>query len=188
MSLPEEKKADYDDLFNLPENMTGEIIDGELHAFPRPNYRHSRIEFTLSGELGPPYCFGRGDGPGGWVILIEPEIMLGENLLVPDLAGWRQERLPGPPADNWTTVAPDWICEILSPKTLRIDRVRKMPIYGRYGVQYLWLIDPGARVLETFKLKDETWMVMGNYAENDLVRAEPFMEVEIDLANLWWGD
>jgi Uma2 family endonuclease len=138
--------------------------------------------------LAPPYRFGRGGGPGGWIILIEPEVMLGENLLVPDLAGWRQERLPAPPTDNWTTVAPDWVCEILSPSTFRIDRVRKMPIYAAHNVPYLWLIDPRSKLLEAFKLEDGAWVVLGNYTENDKVRVEPFQEVEIDLANLWWGD
>ena len=188
MSKPAAKKAVYDDLYNLPENMTGEIIEGELHAFPRPHYRHSNIELTLGVELGAPYRFGRGGGPGGWIILIEPEVMLGENLLVPDLAGWKQERLPAPPTDNWTTVVPDWVCEILSPSTFRVDRVRKMPIYAAHGLPYLWLIDPVAKVLETFGLKDGVWTVLGNFADKDKVRVEPFTAVAIELANLWWGD
>ncbi|MEW6267545.1 MAG: Uma2 family endonuclease [Thermodesulfobacteriota bacterium] len=188
MSRPAQRKAVYDDLYTLPENMTGEIIEGELHAFPRPHSRHSSIEFALGLELGALYRFGRGGGPGGWIFLREPEVMLGENLLVPDVAGWRQERLPSPPKENWISVAPDWVCEIQSPSTFRIDRVRKMPIYAAHGVPYLWLIDPVAKLLETFKLKDGAWMVLGNYAENDKVRVEPFQEVEIDLANLWWGD
>ncbi|MBF0530662.1 MAG: Uma2 family endonuclease [Deltaproteobacteria bacterium] len=188
MSMPAKRKAVYDDLYRLPENMTGEIIEGELHAFPRPHYRHSSIESTLSGELIPPYRFGRGGGPGGWIFLIEPEVMLGENLLVPDLAGWKQERLPVPPTGNWTTIVPDWVCEILSPSTFRIDRVRKMPIYATHGVPFLWLIDPIAKLLETFKLKDGAWTVLNNYAENDKVRVEPFQEIEFDLSNLWWGD
>ena len=117
MSMPIKKKAVYDDLFDLPENMTGEIIRGELHAIPRPHYRHANTISVLGSELIPPYRFGKGGGPGGWVIIIEPEIMLGENLLVPDLAGWKKERLPKLPKKNWTSVAPDWVCEILSPHT-----------------------------------------------------------------------
>ena len=106
MPLTKRKKAVYDDLYDLPENMTGEIIDGELYTSPRPDYRHANAVTVLSSELIPPYRFGRSGGPGGWIILIEPEVMFDENLLVPDLAGWKQNRLPGPPADNWTTVAP----------------------------------------------------------------------------------
>jgi Uma2 family endonuclease len=188
MSMPAKRKAVYDDLYTLPANMTGEIIEGELHAFPRPHSRHGRMATRLSIRIGAPYDFGDSGGPGGWVIIIEPEVMLGENLFVPDLAGWKQERLPAPPAENWISVAPDWVCEILSPSTFRIDRVRKMPIYAVHSVPYLWLIDPLNKLLEAFKLKDGAWMLMGNYAENDKARVEPFQEVEIDLAHLWWGD
>ncbi|MEW6262445.1 MAG: Uma2 family endonuclease [Thermodesulfobacteriota bacterium] len=188
MSVPVKRKAVYDDLYTLPENMTGEIIEGELHAFPRPHARHGRMATRLGIRIGAPYDFGDSGGPGGWIILVETEVMLGENLLVPDLAGWRQERLPEPPKENWISIVPDWVCEILSPGTFRIDRVRKMPIYAASGVPYLWLIDPIAKLLETFKLKDGAWTVMGNYAEKDKARVEPFPEVEIDLANLWWGD
>jgi Uma2 family endonuclease len=114
--------------------------------------------------------------------------MLGENLLVPDLAGWKQERLPAPPKENWISVVPDWVCEILSPSTFRHDRTRKMDIYARHGVPFLWFIDPIAKILETYKLQNDKWQVMKNYAENEKARAEPFQEVEIDLSILWWGD
>jgi Uma2 family endonuclease len=185
MSLPEKREAVYDDLYKLPPNMTGEIIDGELHAFPRPHYRHSNIESALSGELAPPYRFGRGGGPGGWIILIEPEVMLGENLLVPDLAGWKKERLPKLPKKNWTTVPPDWVCEILSPNTRGYDRIKKMPVYGRFEVQYIWLLDPVDRTLEVYRLESSRWVAIGLYGEHDRVRAEPFAEVEINLADMW---
>ena len=185
MSLPKEKKAVYDDLYNLPENMTGEIIEGELHAHPRPHPRHANTITILGSELIPPYRFGSG-GPGGWIILIEPELMLGKNLLVPDIAGWKQEKLPTPPEENWISVVPDWVCEILSPSTFRLDRTRKMDIYAKYKVPYLWLVDPMARLLETYQLQSGKWLVMKNYADAEKVRAEPFVEVEIDLARLWW--
>ena len=185
MSMPIKKKAVYDDLFDLPENMTGEIIRGELHAYPRPHLRHGRVSTRLSIRVGSPYDFGEGGGPGGWVIIIEPEIMLGENLLVPDLAGWKKERLPKLPKKNWTSVAPDWVCEILSPHTRSHDRIRKMPVYGEYGVKHAWLVDPVDRTLEAFRLENGRWVVIGSYGENDLVRAEPFEEAEINLADLW---
>ena len=153
-----------------------------------PHYKHSLVATGLSIRVGSSYHFGDGGGPGGWIILIEPEVMLGDDLLVPDLAGWKRERLPHPPANNWTAVAPDWVCEILSPNTYRTDRIRKMPIYAAHGVSYLWLIDPAARLLETYRLRDGLWLVLGNHADNDRVRAEPFPEAEIDLAGLWWGD
>lgn len=164
--------------------MIGEIIDGELIAIPRPSGEHSNAAFALSAEIGPAYRFGRG-GPGGWIILYEPEIKFEENILVADLAGWRKECFPGWPGENWFTVAPDWICEILSPTTARNDRIRKMALYARYKVKYLWLIDPRDRTLETFRLKSREWVKIGGFAENDKVRAEPFDEVELELGNLW---
>jgi Uma2 family endonuclease len=185
MSLPVKKGAVYDDLYKLPENMTGEIIDGELHAYPRPHYRHAKSASILNGELIPPYYFGRGGGPGGWIILIEPEVMLGENLLVPDLTGWKKERLPKLPKENWTSVPPDWICEILSPSTRGYDRIKKMPIYGRFEVKHVWLLDPLERTLEIYQLENGRWVVIGLYGENDRVKAEPFTEVEINLADFW---
>jgi len=177
--------ATYEDLCALPENMVGEIIDGELIATPRPSYRHGNAAFQL-GELRDPYQHGRG-GPGGWWILSEPEIHLGEHVLVPDLAAWRRDRMPTLPGGNWTEIPPDWVCEVLSPSTFRLDRVRKMPIYAQFGVPHVWMVDPTNRVLEVFRLDSGTWRLLSSYAENDKVRAEPFQEVEIELRHLW-GD
>jgi Uma2 family endonuclease len=178
------KKVTYDDLYSIPENMIGEIIAGEIVTTPRPSARHTYASSALGHEVGPPYQLGRG-GPGGWVILDETEILLGENLLVPDFAGWRRERFPGLPAENWISVVPDWICEVLSPFTARPDRVRKMPIYAEHGVQHLWLIDPVAKTLEVFRLESGRWVLLSVFAENDSVRAEPFHDIEIELGNLW---
>ena len=179
-----EKKAVYDDLYHIPENMIGEIIDGDLIATPRPAARHTYASSVLGHEVGPPYQLGRG-GPGGWIILDKTEILLGENILVPDFAGWRRERFPRLPQENWIAIVPDWICEVLSPGTARLDRVRKMPIYARYEVPHLWLIDPLARTLEVFRLEFGRWAMLGAFAEDDRVRAEPFQEIEIELGNLW---
>lgn len=185
--MPElaKKKASYDDLYSLPENMTGQILDGELIVTPRPSARHSHAAVALGGEITPPYRFGRSGGPGGWIILYEQEIMLGENLLVPDLSGWRRERFPGVPHENWISVAPDWVCGILSPGTARVDRVRKMSIYARHEVAWLWLIDPTAQTLEAYRLEAGKWLLLCAFAENDRVRAEPFQKIEMDLGDFW---
>jgi Uma2 family endonuclease len=184
VSEPAKKSASYGDLYTIPENMIGEIIDGELVATPRPSGEHSNAAFALSAEIGPAYRFGRG-GPGGWIILYEPEIKFGDNILVPDFAGWRKERFPGWPQENWFTMVPDWICEILSPSTARNDRIKKMPIYARHEVQYLWLLDPRDRTLEIFRLKSGEWVKLAGFAENDKVKAEPFDEVQLELGNFW---
>ena len=185
MSEAAKKKATYHDLYSIPENMTGEIIDGDLIVTPRPSADHAAAALALGGEIVPPYQFGRGGGPGGWIMLIEPEVKFDEDLLVPDVAGWRKERFPGKPKENWFSVVPDWICEILSPSTARKDRVLKMPIYARNAVQYVWLIDPTPKTLEVFRLESGKWVLLAVYSENDKLRAEPFQETEIDLGNFW---
>ena len=185
MGDPAKKSARYEDLYHIPENMVGEIIDGELYVHPRPSMKHSNVVSGLQDELGPPYRRGRG-GPGGWVILFEPELRLGENTLVPDLAGWKKERLPAPPKTNWCDIAPDWVCEVLSPSTIRMDKTRKMPAYAQHNVSHLWLVDPRAKTLDVFRLESKRWLLVSSHAEDDLVRAEPFREIEISLADLWW--
>jgi len=179
------KKATYEDLYRIPANMTGEIIGGRLIVTPRPSRQHAFAESVLVGKLNPAYQFGEGGGPGGWIILIEPEIAIGEDILVPDLAGWREERFPASEEHNWISVEPDWVAEILSPSTVRTDKTDKMPTYAQHGVSHLWLIDPLARTLDVFRLEGGRWVVLGLFAENDKVRAEPFQEMEIDLGNLW---
>ncbi len=186
MSEFAKKKATYEDLYDVPENMIGEIIDGELIVTPRPSPKHMRAISALGGEIIPPYDFGRGGGPGGWVILVEVEIKLGEHTMVPDLAGWKKERFPTDLGHNWIPVAPDWVCEVLSPSTFRNDKVRKMPLYARHGIGHIWLIDPAAMTMDAFKLgSDCGWLLLGSFAENDKVRAEPFQEIEINLEDLW---
>ena len=185
MAVALKKQAVYDDLFSLPDNMVGEIIDGELIATPRPSRRHGVAASVLGSEILPPYQLGRGGGPGGWIIIDEPEISLGAHILVPDLAGWRRERFLASEETNWISVSPDWVCEILSPKTVGLDKVRKMPIYAQHGIAHLWLVDPAAKTLDVFRLESNRWVLLATFIENDKVRAEPFDEIEIELGNLW---
>ena len=186
MSEPAKKSATYEDLFEIPDNVIGEIIDGQLIASPRPAPRYAHATTVLSNIIGPHYGrFGEGGGPGGWVFLYEVEIKLGENILVPDLAGWKMERFPAEVEHNWIPVVPDWVCEILSPATLRTDKVKKMPVYARFGVVYVWLLDPRDKTLDAYRLESGRWSLLGSFAENDKARAEPFQEVEISLENLW---
>jgi Uma2 family endonuclease len=191
MGFPAEKirRATYADLEAVPANQVGEIIDGELHVHPRPAPRHAKASSLLGIELGGPFYLGRG-GPGGWVILDEPELHFGpeedEDILVPDLAGWRIERLPELPDTAYFTVAPDWICEVLSPSTEAIDRVEKMPIYAREGVRHAWLLNPLLETLEVFASSPEgLWVLRSQHRGAARVRAEPFDAIELDLALLW---
>jgi len=178
------RAATYDDLVSLPENMVGEIVDGELFASQRPAPRHAMAATALGGEIYGPFQMGRG-GPGGWWILDEPEVHLGPDVLVPDLAGWRKERMPKMPDAAWFDLAPDWVCEVISPSTGRLDRIKKVRIYAREGIGHAWLVDPLQRSLEVLRLQDGRWTLAGAHEENERVRAEPFDAIELDLSALW---
>lgn len=178
-------KATYSDLYDLPENMTGEIIDGELIATLRPSRQHVFTTTALGTRVASSFQFGEGGGPGGWIILIEPEIKLAEDVLVPDLVGWKEERFPFVEEHNSISAPPDWVCEVLSPSTLSIDKIKKMPVYARHAIRYLWLVDPIARTLDAFRLESGKWLLLDSFSENDKLCAEPFGEVEIDLGKLW---
>jgi Uma2 family endonuclease len=135
-------------------------------------------------DLGSPFHRGRG-GPGGWIILDEPELHLGADVLVPDLAGWRRERLPEVPDAAFFELAPDWACEVLSPSTSLLDRRRKLPIYAREGVAHVWLVDPKARSVEVFRLSEGSYLYVAVHGEDERVRLEPFAAVELELSALW---
>lgn len=174
----------------VPDTMVAEILDGELHTMPRPARPHTNTASLLGGELHAPFRRGIG-GPGGWVILDEPELHLGPkpDKVVPDLAGWRRERMPDAlgegDAPYYYDVAPDWVCEILSPTTEALDRGKKMRIYRREGVRHAWLINPINRTLEIYRLVNGLWVLLDTFEEDAVVRAEPFDAMELSLAVLW---
>jgi Uma2 family endonuclease len=184
---PARRPATYDDLLALPDHVVGEIVDGELFVSPRPAPRHAVASSVLGGQIGPPYHSGRG-GPGGWWILNEPELHLIRDVLVPDLAGWRRSRLPRIPETAYFTVTPDWVCEVLSPRTARLDRLKKLGVYARDAVGHAWLIDPIARTLEVFGLEGSRWSLLTGYGDDDTVTAEPFEALALDLSLLWVDD
>lgn len=181
------KPATYADLEALPPHVVGELIAGELFVSPRPAIRHSMAASALGGELFGPFQRGRG-GPGGWLILDEPELHFGEDVLVPDLAGWQRARVP-PEALKAAamTLAPDWLCEVLSPSTARLDRERKLDVYAREGVRHVWLLDPLARTLEVFRLEEGRYRLLGTHPGEATVRAEPFEALALQLRVLWEG-
>jgi Uma2 family endonuclease len=186
MGDPALKRATYADLRAAPDNLRAELISGSLHTQPRPGATHAQATSTLGEELGPPFKRGKG-GPGGWIILDEPELHFGTDVLVPDLAGWRRETMPELPDVAHFEVRPDWICEALSPSTRLHDRVRKMPVYAREGVPHVWLleVDPAAQTLEVFRLDGETYRVVAAHGRDEGVRAEPFDAIELQLGALW---
>ena len=178
------RKATYDDLLKVPDHLVAEILDGELFTSPRPAPRHADASSGLGGALRGPFDRGPG-GPGGWRILDEPELHLGDDVVVPDLAGWRRERLPRLPEAAFLALAPDWVCEVLSPSTAAIDRVKKLTIYAREAVGHAWLVDPIAQTLEMLRLEGGRWTIASTWAGTAVVRAEPFDAIELDLTWLW---
>ena len=181
---PAKRRATYQDLCALPEHVIGEILDGQLEVQPRPASLHARASSVLGGKLGPPFDQGDG-GPGGWIILFEPELHLGQDVLVPDLAGWRRQRMPELPDQAWFVLGPDWACEVLSPATALRDRRRKLPIYAREQVGHVWLVDPQLQSLEIFRLDGPSYRLVDTLGGDERVRAEPFDAVEFDLGALW---
>ncbi len=181
---PFDRPATYEDLVNLPDHVVGEIVDGELHASPRPAPRHAVAGSMVGAALIGPFNLGHG-GPGGWWILDEPELHLGRDVLVPDIAGWRKARMPAIPTVAYFPLAPDWLCEVLSPSTTRLDRAKKLRIYAREGVPHVWLIDPTARTLEVLRLEGSRWSILATHEGDEIIRAEPFTEVELELGSFW---
>jgi len=180
------KRATYEDVLNAPENKVAEILDGELFLSPRPTPRHALAASRLGRILGP-YDDDPG-GPGGWWILDEPEFHLGDETAettVPDLAAWRRERMPSMPDGAFFTLAPDWVCEILSPSTERVDRGKKLRAYAAAGVAHAWLVKPSDRTFEVLRLREGVWTIVAVWEDTAVVRAEPFEAVELQLGRLW---
>lgn len=183
------KLAGWDDLLRLPEDVRAEVVDGQLVTAPSPLPRHARAQRALSHFVGGPYDDddGRG-GPGGWWILLEVDVRLGPHDIVrPDLAGWRRDRLPDPWDARPVDVVPDWICEVISPSNAAHDRVRKRSLYAGARVPYFWLVDPDARTLEALRLDSITgaWIEVGAYDDTALERIAPFEEIELAVGRLF---
>jgi len=176
--------ATFDDLVKVPDDQIAEIVEGELYASPRPRIRHARVLSALGAKLFVAFDEGL-KPPGGWWLLDEPELHLSEDVLVPDIAGWRRENLPALPDTPAIDLAPDWVCEILSPSTFDLDRRHKLPAYARHRVSWLWLIDPSEKSLEVFRRASGTWAGLGVYRGDDRAHAEPFDAVEIDLSAIF---
>jgi Uma2 family endonuclease len=184
MSDERKKPATYEEVAAAPEDVVAEIVEGDLQLSPRPSPRHGRVATTLAAALHDSFDRGRG-GPGGWWILFEPEIHLGGDVLVPDVAGWRHESLAELPELPWFEQAPDWLCEVISPSTERVDRAKKMPVYAEAGVEHVWLVDPALHMLEVFRRDGLRWARIAAHFGEETVIAPPFETVPLELAPLW---
>jgi len=185
-ALPKIAQDLYAELCDLPPHVTGEIIGGQLYAQPRPAGPHAMSDSNLLIEIGMAFQRGKG-GPGGWWIINEPEIHFVRDVevCVPDIAGWRKERMPKIPRGHRFKIVPDWMCEVLSPSTAKKDRVVKMPVYAQYGVGFLWLVDPLERTLEAFALREGRWTVIGLFQDGETVQVAPFEELALNLGDIW---
>jgi len=186
MGVPK-RRATYEDLMQVPDTKVAEIIDGELIVSPRPASPHTYAATLLGTDIVGPFHRDPSDpeGPGAWWIVLEPELHFGDDVVVPDWAGWRRERMAVFPNAPYFTLAPDWVCEIISLSTARIDRSRKMQVYAREGVSYLWFVDPLLRTVEVYRLESGRWVVVVTHAGDDAARIAPFEAVELRLAR-WW--
>jgi Uma2 family endonuclease len=183
--LTKSRPATYADLVALPPNRVGEIVHGVLYSHARPAPRHSVAAIELGGEMTGPFGKGRGGGPGGWVFMTEPELHLGSHVLVPDIAGWRRERLTPFPATAYIATPPDWLCEVLSPSTAGLDRTHKLGIYAEHGVGHCWYVDPLARTLEVLVLADGRYRIEMTFKDAEPVTAPPFDVHTFPLDRLW---
>jgi Uma2 family endonuclease len=181
-----QRRATYKDLLKVPDILIAEIVDGELITSPRPASPHARATSVSRVDIDPfDRRSGSPGGPGDWWILFEPELHLGADILVSDLAGWRRERMPVLEDVAYFELAPDWVREVVSPGTARLDRVRKMPIYARERVGYLWFVHPSLQTLEVYRLEGQQWVVASSHVGTEGARAEPFEAIELDMSR-WW--
>jgi Uma2 family endonuclease len=182
---PSPRPPTVQDLDALPPGIVGEIIEGVLYTMTKPRMRHQRTTTRIGANVGDPFDVGRG-GPGGWWIVVEPGIELPTTPEIsPDVAGWRRDRMPELPVDEPVRIAPDWVCEVLSPRTRRHDLVTKMPYYAKIGVPNAWLVDIEARVLTAHRLESGRWLTVGTYTDETEARIEPFDTVPLHIAS-WW--
>ena len=174
----------YAEFLDLPSNMVGEIINGALHAHPRPARPHGRTAGELFSDIHSRFSRGRG-GPGGWIFIPEQELHFGPHIIVPDISGWKVERYPAHETTPFSTVPPDWLCEVLSPSTQALDRLHKLKIYAEFGVRHCWYVDPIEHNLEVFILSNGTYLVGPTFTDDDPVTAPPFEAHTFELNAFW---
>jgi Uma2 family endonuclease len=187
MSTPAARLATYADLFRLPDDVRAEVLAGQIVTSPAPLPRHSKAQRAIGSFIGRPFDDDDGHGgPGGWWIFVEVDVQLGRHDVVrPDLAGWRRERLSNPGDQRPIEVAPDWVCAVLSPSTAARDRVTKSKLYAESGIGHYWILDANARTLEAFELVERRWLLVGTYEGDVVARVPPFEAVELPIGRLF---
>lgn len=187
MATPQRKLATYADLLALPQDTRAEVLGGDVVLSPAPLPRHSKAQGSARRFLGGPFDDDDGHGgPGGWWIFVEVDVRLSPHDIVrPDLAGWRRERLSQPGRVRPIEVVPDWVCEVLSPSTAARDRITKRRLYAQAQIPFYWLIDPELRAVEALALRDGAWVELGVFDETATARIAPFDAIELDIGRLF---
>lgn len=185
LNKPKKQSATYEDLLCLPDNVIGEILAGELHTQPSPSPHHSLASTLLTTVIADSYDRSSIQGPCGWWILSKPECHLCSDIVVPDIAGWRQSTLPELPETAWIDIRSDWVCEVLSPSTAQNDRVLKRLIYAREGVGHYWIVNPIERILEAFAFQHGSWVLIAALQDDNPAAIAPFEQLLFDLGRLW---
>lgn len=186
MTEPARRFATYEDVLAADPRQVAELMHGQLIVSPRPRFRHASVATDLLTVLNARFR----KRPTGWWFLVEPELHLGAPnprtaVVVPDIAGWRREKVPSCPDVAASEVAPDWVCEVLSAGTARWDRIVKTGIYAEAGVGHYWMIDPELKTLEVYALRDGVYALVETHAGDEVLHAEPFAEVELTMSD-WW--
>jgi Uma2 family endonuclease len=182
---PARRRAQYEDLLSLPADVRAEILNGEITTQPAPKPRHSKPQGALRHFIGGPFDDDDGfGGPGGWWIFVEVDVRLGQDIVRPDLSGWRRERLPEPDT-RLIDVVHDWVCEVLSESNEAHDRVTKRALYAKHGVSHYWIVDPEALTLEALSLEGGRWVDAGSFDATSSARIPPFEHVELPVGRLF---
>jgi Uma2 family endonuclease len=177
------------DLLAIPEERRRhEVVDGTLVEKEAASARHGGAQTRLSRALGPYDRRPGGKWPGGWWFASEVEVQFEETeVLRPDVAGWRRDRLAALPSEVPITVRPDWICEILS-KNRRNDLVKKKRVYHRHHVGHYWIIDPVDETLAVYRWHNDGYVEVIIAERTETVRAEPFDAIELRIGVLFGDD
>jgi Uma2 family endonuclease len=163
----------HEELRTLPHYLVGEALEGVIYVSSPPIARRKRLTTLL------------GRAPKGWWWTPEPRLLLEEDLLVPDLAGWKAGRPATQAPGAFIDRVPEWICEVLTPATARLDLGTKLPRYARAGIQHAWVVNPVHRALEVFRQEQGRWILKQAFAGEERVRAEPFESLDFPLTPFW---
>lgn len=189
MADPARRLATAADLLAIPEHeRSHEVIDGALVPKATPSFEHGAAQAKLAAHVDPFHRRSGGGAPGGWWFATEVEVQLeAHQIYRPDVAGWRRERTAERPSGTPVLLRPDWVCEILSPSKPIHDLGTKYDAYQRASVPHYWIVDPMSERLRVHRWTSEGYLVVLNAHRRQIVRAEPFDAIELDVGVLF-GD